>query len=474
VPESTGVRHEPPKNWGYLVVLFLSDAFGMAVAAALSLQSLRQPHAVLSATVSGLLWFLVRAVRRRYHPQLLRDNFQLGRLVIDWLIFVTVCNMALMPLRTHAVFNVVVVSFVPGFLCTCMTEASLRELVLAKARAAIGVYRVLVVGEPAVVEHAVNRLASSTDHPFGVVGTVSVGDDMPTSGTPIVGRLPKRASSDFHADAGTILLSAADTEADLVLLAQGSDLMGRRLRRVIWSLQDARVPVATLTPPEDVATHRLLMRHAGGLSIFHVLPPAGPFKEALKSLLDKCVALLGLVISAPLLLVIGLAIWSDSRGPVVYHQERVGKNGRPFIMYKFRTMVHMASGADVPEMGNEAAGSIFKARRDPRVTRVGGFLRRSSLDELPQLFNVLRGDMSLVGPRPPLPDEAARYDETELRRLKVKPGMTGIWQVSGRSQLTRDESLKLDLYYVDNWSIASYFRILARTLPAVVDGRGAY
>jgi lipopolysaccharide/colanic/teichoic acid biosynthesis glycosyltransferase len=186
-------------------------------------------------------------------------------------------------------------------------------------------------------------------------------------------------------------------------------------------------------------------------------------------------ALFLLALLAPVFGALALAVRLGSSGPVFHRQTRIGRDRRTFLMWKFRTMVVDADRhKDALASANENDGHMFKMRKDPRVTRVGRFLRRYSLDELPQLVNVLKGDMSLVGPRPPLPEEVARYDEVELRRLSVKPGLTGLWQVSGRSDLSWDETVALDLRYVDNWSYGWDWDVLARTLRAVIDGRGAY
>jgi lipopolysaccharide/colanic/teichoic acid biosynthesis glycosyltransferase len=178
---------------------------------------------------------------------------------------------------------------------------------------------------------------------------------------------------------------------------------------------------------------------------------------------------------APLFLVVSVLIKSSSRGPVYFRQVRLGKGGAPFVCYKFRSM---RDGADREqselERMNEADGPIFKIRHDPRLTRVGSFLRRTSIDELPQLWNILRGEMSLVGPRPPIPEEVARYEDWHRRRLEVVPGLTGLWQVSGRSELSFDEMVMFDLYYIENWSLALDVHILARTIPAVVGTSGAF
>ena len=195
----------------------------------------------------------------------------------------------------------------------------------------------------------------------------------------------------------------------------------------------------------------------------------------MKAAFDKVTALLALLLLAPVLAAIAVAIRLSDRGPAFYQQARVGRDGRCFTLYKFRTMV---VGADQQKAQlaafNQADGALFKIRQDPRVTRIGAWLRHWSLDELPQLFNVLRGDMSLVGPRPALPEEAARYACHVRRRLVVKPGITGLWQVSGRSDLPWDEAVRLDIRYVENWSFALDLQILWKTGSAVIHRSGAY
>ncbi len=194
-----------------------------------------------------------------------------------------------------------------------------------------------------------------------------------------------------------------------------------------------------------------------------------------KRAMDVALAGLLLALSAPFLAVIAVAILVDARGPVLYRQQRVGRNGRLFTLLKFRSM-HVEADAIRRKLAgrNEATGPLFKMRRDPRVTRVGRVLRRLSLDELPQLWNVIRGDMSLVGPRPPMPGEVDEYLDWHRRRLDVAPGMTGLWQVSGRSELTFDEMVLLDLFYAENWTLFLDMKILLRTVPTVLMGVGAY
>ena len=214
----------------------------------------------------------------------------------------------------------------------------------------------------------------------------------------------------------------------------------------------------------------------GDLSLLQVSEPKfSGASRFFKSAFDRLMASLALLVLSPVLVVIGILIKLDSRGTVFFKQTRSGLAGKPFGLYKFRSMVPAAEDLliDLTDQ-NEGSGMLFKIRHDPRITRVGRVLRRLSVDELPQLWNVVKGDMSLVGPRPPLPSEVERYADDTRRRLLVKPGLTGLWQVSGRSDLTWEESVRLDLYYVENWSFVLDIVILARTVVAVAAGRGAY
>jgi exopolysaccharide biosynthesis polyprenyl glycosylphosphotransferase len=205
------------------------------------------------------------------------------------------------------------------------------------------------------------------------------------------------------------------------------------------------------------------------------VPQLTRFQAAAKRACDVLLSGLGLLLLAPFFAVVALAIKLTSRGPVIFRQERTGLRGRPFTLLKFRTMVADADQLlDTLREQNQADGPLFKLRHDPRVTRIGRILRRSSIDELPQLLNVLKGEMSLVGPRPPLASEVTLYEEWQLDRLEVRPGITGLWQVSGRSELSFEDYVRLDLFYVENWSIAYDLFILSKTVPLLVSARGAY
>jgi len=231
----------------------------------------------------------------------------------------------------------------------------------------------------------------------------------------------------------------------------------------------------TATLPEVLAS-RLSVQPVGGLMSLSLRPVRLSGAQAVaKRVFDIVVAGLGLILVSPLLIAIAIAIKVSSRGPILFRQWRVGQRGRPFVILKFRTM---EDGADARVASlrhlNESDGPLFKVRRDPRVTKVGRILRRWSLDELPQLWNVIRGEMSLVGPRPPLPEEVREYEDWQFDRLEVRPGITGLWQVSGRSDLSFDEYVRRDLFYIENWSLAYDLYIVAKTIPIVLSQRGAY
>jgi exopolysaccharide biosynthesis polyprenyl glycosylphosphotransferase len=254
------------------------------------------------------------------------------------------------------------------------------------------------------------------------------------------------------------------------------ELDGAMLRRLAWELERDDIDLIVSSSLVDTAGDRITVRPVDGLPMMHIEHPRlGGARRLVKSVFDVTVAALLLVLAAPLFLAIAAMIKLDSPGPVFFRQTRVGRHGETFAMFKFRTMyVDAELRLEAMREQNEHNGVLFKIRADPRVTRLGRVLRRYSLDELPQLINVMLGDMSLVGPRPPLPAEVEQYPQDMRRRLVVKPGMTGLWQVSGRSDLSWDESIRLDLRYVENWSLTADLVILMRTAMVVLRGSGAY
>ncbi|WP_405456517.1 exopolysaccharide biosynthesis polyprenyl glycosylphosphotransferase [Streptomyces sp. NBC_00101] len=453
-------------------LVVLTEAMGMAVPAWAVLAAREQPVALPTAVLAALVWAGVRTVRGRWASGPPRTAAGAAEVLGDWLVFVGLLAVA-WAAAGHAVDpTAALVSAAPG----AVVAAAMTSLLRRRARATHRrpALRVLVVGDASGVETVTRALDSRTQREgYAVVAAVSVGAAEPEHELPVTGRLGADGADD---DVSTVLSGAYAYDVDLVLVAPGPLLSGDRLRRLGWGVHDGGMALCVLSALTGIAAARVRPESVAGMTLLHVAPPLrrGP-ETALKTVLDRSGAVCGLLLLAPLLLAVALGVRLSSRGPVFHRQIRHGRHDRPFTMWKFRTMVVDAESRKAElTVFNEGAGPLFKIRRDPRVTAIGRMLRRTSIDELPQLFNVLRGDMSLVGPRPPLPEEAADYDDRERRRLAVRPGLTGLWQVSGRSDLSWKESVSLDLWYVDNWSLATDMNLLARTVRAVTDGRGAY
>ncbi len=265
-------------------------------------------------------------------------------------------------------------------------------------------------------------------------------------------------------------------EVDTVAVLPCPELDGPALRRLGWQLEKTRAELLLAPAVTEIVGPRVRIRPICGLPLLHMeRPELRGIRRLAKEAFDRTAAAFGLLFFLPVLLGLALAVKTTSRGPVFFKQERVGRDGQTFSMLKFRSMV---PGADLMlealASDQDGNGVLFKKKDDPRITSVGRFLRRYSLDELPQLFNIVRGEMSLVGPRPPLLSEVERYGFDMHRRFLVKPGLTGLWQVSGRSDLSWDDSVRIDVRYVENWSLTFDFMILWKTVGAVVRGRGAY
>jgi len=302
--------------------------------------------------------------------------------------------------------------------------------------------------------------------------TIDSAEDRETRAVPS-GPLPSSLPGSLDA----IPEMARRTGCDVVIALNSPELDGAALRRLSWRLREIGVDLALAPILATVAAERIAVSTFGGLPLLHIRAPilSGPARF-LKELAERLFAAAMLVLLAPLMLALAVLVRATSEGPALFRQQRVGVNGTEFTCLKFRTMVVNAEQlrAELEHLNEKHDGLLFKIRKDPRLTRVGAVLRRFSLDELPQLFNVVGGSMALVGPRPPLPAEAARYTEEVWRRLYVKPGLTGLWQVSGRSSLSWAESVRLDLNYVENWSPGLDATILLRTTSAVVRGTGAF
>jgi exopolysaccharide biosynthesis polyprenyl glycosylphosphotransferase len=272
-------------------------------------------------------------------------------------------------------------------------------------------------------------------------------------------------------------LAVRVTSADTVVVTSAPEMNATKLRRLSWLLERADIDLIVAPGLMEVAGPRLHIRPVTGLPLLHVEEPEfSGIRRLIKGAVDRIGAFLALVLLSPIIFAVALLVRLTSPGPALFRQIRIGRDGREFSMIKFRTMVRDAEArrAELVTHNERAEGLLFKIRDDPRITPLGRVLRKYSLDELPQLFNVLGGSMSLVGPRPPLPAEVERYGDDVKRRLLVKPGLTGLWQISGRSDLPWEESVRLDLRYVENWSLMYDVMILWKTVGTVIRGSGAY
>nr|WP_272923033.1 sugar transferase [Streptomyces sp. SID5464] len=358
---------------------------------------------------------------------------------------------------------------IPAIALVTMTARYLLRLWLHKQRKEGRCLRpVLAAGSPDTVRDLITRTRKFPHIGWRVEAVCTTdgrgldGDEL--DGVPVVGQLEDVAKHVRH-DGYRVVAVTPDPHWS-----------PDRLQRLAWNLEGSDTEMVVAPVLMEVAGPRLHVDAVLGIPLLRVSMPAFTGgRRVVKGVVDRVGATFLLMLFAPLMVLVGLLVLVDSRGGAFYRQRRVGKDGREFTILKFRTMVAGAHGARAELADrNEGAGPLFKLRRDPRVTRVGAVLRRYSIDELPQLFNVLTGSMSLVGPRPPLPEESAAYGPDIRRRLLVKPGLTGLWQISGRSDLSWEEAVRLDLRYVEDWSLALDTVILWKTLRAVLHGQGAY
>ncbi len=328
--------------------------------------------------------------------------------------------------------------------------------------------RAVLFGERDASQVVARQIEREPGGPITVVGALL--PDAPAGAQGLTSRVPVLGSLD---EARSALIQA---RADSLIMVGADGFGAREMRELGWMLADIDVPLIVSPSMTDIAGPRIHSSPVAGLPLIHVDFPdvSGP-KLWVKRTVDFISAACALALVSPVFAAIAIAIRVDSPGPVIFRQRRIGLNGVPFTMLKFRSMVVDAE-EQLPSLLDQSEGNgvMFKLKADPRITRVGRFLRQYSLDELPQLVNVLRGQMSLVGPRPPLPEEVERYDHWAERRLLVKPGVTGLWQVSGRSNLDWEDTIRLDLYYVENWSLTSDLTIAFRTVVAVLKRHGAY
>ena len=339
------------------------------------------------------------------------------------------------------------------------------------SRRALGKYsaRTLLVGVPSSVAHLAQELRAATGAGFLAVGACVPSSALtnPRSDTVVPG-----TEVPVVGDFDSVISAMAAVRADTVVIAGANDLPPSEVKRISWALETGHQHLVIAPAIMDIAGPRMHIRPVAGLPLIHVETPSfSQGQRFTKRTVDLVASGLGIVVLSPLLVVLALIVRATSDGPALFRQERVGRNGNHFSMFKFRSMVLDAEEqlealrVKQAELGNEV---LFKLRDDPRVTKVGKVMRKFSLDELPQLFNVFAGSMSLIGPRPPLPAEVEKYAEHVHRRFLMKPGITGPWQVGGRSTLSWEETVRLDLSYVENWSLANDILILFKTVKVVL------
>lgn len=430
------------------------------------------PYVWLSVLLAAAWWFMLGAWNSRQSRILGSGPDEYKRVAAASLWLFGIIAIFSYVFRIETARGYVGLALPVGLLGLLLGRWLIRQHLSIKRGQGRSMSRLLLVGGPGAVSHLASSLHSAKHAGYLPVGVYMPGVEShdgiePSSGLMIMGHKP---------DTHSIMVALDACGADAVAVSAGVQLHPQTLRHLGWELAARNIGLIMAPALTDIAGPRIHTQQVAGLPLIHVTTPTleGGQRVA-KRLFDLAAACLLLVLASPAMILVAALVKLDSTGPVLFRQERVGMEGNHFHMLKFRSMVVDAE-ARLEELArkNEGSGPLFKMKNDPRVTRIGGFLRRFSVDELPQLLNVLRGSMSLVGPRPPLPREVEAYESDVRRRLLVKPGLTGLWQVSGRSNLSWQDAVRLDLYYVENWSLAGDLVIILRTVRAVFRSTGAY
>jgi exopolysaccharide biosynthesis polyprenyl glycosylphosphotransferase len=468
-------------NWcrAYALTLAGLDALAMFVAVVLArLVRFGTIHSAPRATgglgfsalvlVAMVGWVLALALKGAYQRRSLGSGSEEYRRVVDaTVLFLAAVAVIAFVFDVHIVRGFVALVIPLAGVLSVLERYALRQRLHRMRSHGRFTRQVLVVGSSA---DCIDLIRCMRRSPYAGLTAVAVCTPGGLEALPVDGEeIPVVAGPE------EVLEAVIASRADTVAIADTTTLSNGKLRRLAWGLEGTGVALMVTPAVTDLAGPRISVRPVSDLPLLHVEEPElKGIRRLGKEALDRVSAAIGLLVLSPFLLVMCVIVRLTSPGPAIFRQVRVGVGGRHYVMYKIRTMVEGAE-AILPELAhlNEHDGVLFKMRHDPRITRVGRFLRRWSLDELPQLWNVLRGDMSIVGPRPPLPTEVERYSRSVRRRLLVKPGLTGLWQVSGRVGLPWEEAVRLDLYYVENWSLSMDAMIIARTLSAVFHGQGA-
>ena len=433
--------------------------------------TLTQPHPSRWLVLGlPLMWMAVITVARSYEERFLwvgPEEFQ--RVFFAGLLQLATVGTLSWAFQLELARGFVVVALPLAALLTLANRYGQRQWLHRRRAAGQFMQSAVIVGHRNGVAALHEQIQREAYHGYRVIGCclpAARGGEQSTTfhGLPVLGDLDE------------VVDVVRTHRVDTVAVLPSAELDGPALRRLGWDLEKTTAELLLAPAVTEIAGTRVRIRPVAGLPLLHMeRPELRGLRRVTKETFDRTAAAAGLLLLLPISVVLAVAVAVTSPGGVFYRQERVGRDGQTFSMLKFRSMVN---GADrlVPDLadGSDGNGVLFKMKGDPRVTRIGKVLRRYSLDELPQLLNVVRGDMSLVGPRPPLPTEVERYGFDMHRRFLVKPGITGLWQVSGRSDLSWDDSVRIDVRYVENWSLAFDFMILWKTLGAVFRGSGAY
>lgn len=453
----------------HVTLLVVADAIvaGAGIVIAISLRFGRNPEMINGVSYLTLVplylvgWILVMCLGGSYDKRILVSGLEEFRRVLNGAVWM-LAAVAVLGLATHVAASrgVIAMALVSTTILTLGARFGARRGMQSRLRGEATLHRAVVVGSRGEAASLANHMERNSHVGFTVTAV----------------HTPRRSALTTGERIAEILLIARETGADTIAMAGSSGFDSTQLRRLAWRLEGTGVRLLVIPSLTDLAGPRITVHAVGGLPLLHIeLPEFCGSKRALKRGMDILGGALLILILMPFLLVIAGAVWLSSGRPVLFSQTRVGRGGRHFKMFKFRTMVPNSDPlVEYPADSGPTTPVRPKPERDPRVTPLGGFLRRYSLDELPQFFNVLAGSMSLVGPRPHRPFEVADYGDDVRRRLLIKPGVTGLWQVSGRAALPWTEAVRLDLHYVENWSVSMDLVLMLKTLKAVATCQGAY
>lgn len=422
------------------------------------------PYLLVSMVLPGV-WCCAVALNRAYEPRMLGvGSEEFRRVVQTGVALVAGTAIGSYVTKTDVARGYVVLALPLVTLFTLVFRYALRRSLHRRRAAGACMRKVVAAGHESSIEELIRLFRREHHHGMDVVAACLPGGHpgQRVADVPVAG------------DLTDVPIVVEQYDADTVAVLACPEMDGQALRRLAWRLERTRTELVVAPALMDVAGPRTMIRPIAGMPLLHVdHPELAGVRQLVKNVFDRLVAAVLLVLLAPALAGLAAAVRLTSPGPALFRQTRVGRDGRLFTIVKFRTM-RRGSEQQKVTLVSDRDGLLFKLRNDPRVTPLGSLMRRHSLDELPQLLNVVRGHMSLVGPRPPLPEEVARYGDDVRRRLLVRPGLTGLWQVSGRSDLSWEESVRLDLRYVENWSLTLDLQILWKTWSAVARGQGAY